>query len=213
MKNIRRNLASAIACVLMCAVFTTGCTTAQKQTTLQVVQKINTYAPAIVDGIDAAATTIATLDPAIGAVIMIGVTALDTLQVAFTATLSAYLANPNATTLTALQSAINALESNINTASLNALHITDPISQRLALAGLKTVLSLVTIVFSLISQTETVAQLDQLRMTDTIHLALLRPQMNEALLEAAVRDNGAPTLMPAKWSVDYAFNRASDAGF
>jgi hypothetical protein len=212
--RIQTSLRSSVAVLCLVGVLiTTGCTPAQKKTVYQIVQKINAYEPAVVAALESAAATIEALDPAIAPLLMIGVPAFNVLAKTFEAATTAYLASPNATTLQALQAVINTLQTGANTAAANALHIENPVHQALAIAGLKQLLSLVSIVFGLISATETTAQLQELASRQQIQLAALRPYMDEQTLEQAVRDEGAPRLLPASRAVDLAFDQATAAGF
>lgn len=190
-KRVFTNLMSCIAALLIVPILAlSGCTAGQKQTTLQVVTAINSYTPSIVAAADTVAATLAMLAPADAAAIAIGDTAFDTAAKLIQSLAASYIKAPDATILTQLQTAVNTLESQINTATLNAAGIKDAASQRLALAALKGILTAVTIVFGLISQTETTAMLIQLRNTDTIHLAQVRAYMDENQLQVAANDTG-----------------------
>jgi hypothetical protein len=185
-------LAVAAMCgsVLVSSCLVEGCTPAQKQTTLQVVTAINQHIPEVVAAADTVAATVELLDPASAALLSVGDATFDTLAKTLQVLTAAYIANPNASTLQQIQTAINTLESNINTATLNAVGIKDVESQRLAVAALHGLLTVVTIVFGMIAPTESVTMLYQLRSTGTIHLAQVRPYMDAGELAAAGKADG-----------------------
>ena len=191
MKNVFERItlsarsAMASVCLAACVMSFAGCTPAQKQTTLQVVTAINVHMPEVVAGADTVAATIAALAPSEAALIAVGDVAFDTAAKTLQALCASYIASPNATVLAQIQAAINTLESNINTATLNAVGIKNTVNQQLAIAALKGLLTVVTIVFGLIMPTESISQLRALRNTGTIQLAKTRPYMDEQELHAA----------------------------
>lgn len=190
--RINTNLMACVAmAVMLCVmIMTTGCTPAQKQTTMQIAVSVNAHLPSVVAAADTVAAVVASLDPASALIIQPADVAFDTLAKTVQALLTSYIANPTASVLQQIQTAINTLESTVNTAVLAAAGIKNSSSQALALAALKGLLTVVTIVFALISQTETVAMLKQLRDTNTIHLALMRPYMDKVVLDQAAADTG-----------------------
>jgi poly-gamma-glutamate capsule biosynthesis protein CapA/YwtB (metallophosphatase superfamily) len=195
-----------VAIVLCCAmVALTGCTPAQKQTTLQVITAVNARLPEVTAAADTVAATIAALAPADAALIAVCDTGFDTVAKTLQALTASYIANPSASTLAQIQAAINTLESTLNTATLNVVGIKDAASQKLALAALKGLLTVVTVVFAMIAPTESVAQLEALRETNTIHLARLRPYLDERELQQAAAESGV--------DLDKTFRQAEAFGF
>jgi hypothetical protein len=203
-----------IAAVMCCCMVALGCTPAQKQTTLEVITAINAKMPEITAAADTVAATVAALAPSEAALIAVGDVAFDTASKTLQALTASYLANPSATVLAQIQAAINTLESNINTATLNAVGIKNTVNQQLAIAALKGLLTVVTIAFGLISSTESVTQLQQLRETDTIHLAEMRQRklFDENKLRDEAVAQGSPRFM-ASFEVDRAFDGATAQGF
>jgi len=204
-QRIRTTGMSIVAAVMCCCLFTLGCTPAQKQTTLQIITEINAKLPEVTSAADTVAALVAGLAPGDAALIAIGDTAFDAAAKTLQALTTSYLANPSASTLTQIQTAINTLESNINTATLNAVGIKDKATEELAIAALKGLLTVVTVLFALISPTESVAQLERLRETDTIHLARVRKYMDQPELQQAASSAGV--------DLDATFNRAEAFGF
>lgn len=205
--NLRRSLQSLVAAVvlILCIPVFTGCTASQKQTTLQIITTVNSRLPEVVAAADTAAQVVASLDPASALLIEPADAAFDTLAKTLQALLTAYIANPSATALQQIQTAINTLESNVNTSVLAAAGIKNSASQALALAALKGLLTVVTIVFALISQTESVAMLEELRRTNTIHFAKVRKYMDENELQVAANETGM--------NLNASFHQAESFGF
>jgi hypothetical protein len=185
MKVLRRIVLtgqSAIASIALCAVMI-GCTAQQKQTTLQIVTEINTHIPEVVAAADTVAATVSALVPADAVIIGVSDVAFDTAAKTIQALTASYIANPTASVLAQIQTAITTLEGQINTATLNVVGIKNTATQSAVLAALKGLLTVVTVVFALISPTLTTAQLVDLRDSNTIHLARVRPYMDERELQ------------------------------
>ncbi len=214
--TVSRTRQSALAILLVASLFSvtlTGCTDQQKQTTVQVVTNINAQIPAVIAGADTVAATLTAILPADALIIGVSSTAFDTAAKLVQSLTTAYLANPNADTLTQLQTAVATLEASVNTATLNAVKITNPTSQALALAALKGLLTVVSIVFGMIQATMTKAQVSALAATNMIHLALMRKYMDERVLEQAANDY-LPRLpfTPVKVQVDGFFSYEAAVG-
>jgi hypothetical protein len=213
--KVRSNGMSIIALVMMTCISVlsvVGCTPAQKQTVLQIVTAINSHVPEVVAAAATVSATLAALTPADAMVIGVAIGAFDVLASSIQALTAAYIANPNATTLQQIQTAINTLEAQASTASLNALGIKDTVT----IAALKALLTAATIVFGLIAQTESVAMLDALRSTGIVHLALLRRKglLDEPVLAASVsKDYKTPWWLSNRAAVDYGIDQATEQGF
>jgi hypothetical protein len=204
LKGVQTHLGSSIALALICAVTLTGCTPAQQQTTLQIVTEINTHIPEVVAGAQTVAATISALVPADAAVIGVADTAFTTGADLLQALTASYLKNPTASVLAQIQAAITTLEGQINTATLNATGIKNVALQNTVLAALKGLLTVVTVVFGLLAPTLTTAQLVQLREKNTIHLAKLRPYMDQRVLQQEADAQGV--------DLNRAFRLATAAG-
>ena len=205
-QGVQTHLGASVAVALLCAVTitSTGCTPAQQQTTLQVVTEINTHIPEVVDGAATVAATLAALVPADAAIIGVADAAFTAGAATLKALTAAYIANPSATVLAQIQNAIATLEGQINTATLNAVGIKDTRLQNTVLAALKGLLTIVTVVFGVIAPTLSTAQLHQLRESGTIHLAKVRPYMDQQRLQQEADADGV--------DLNKAFRLATAAG-
>jgi hypothetical protein len=205
LQGVRTHLGASVAAVLICAIAMTGCTPAQQQTTVQVVTEINTHIPEVVAAAGTVAATVSALVPTDAAIIGIADTAFTAGATTLQALTAAYLKNPTASVLAQIQSAITTLESQINTATLNAVGIKDTVVENAVLAALKGLLTVVTVVFALIAPTLSTAQLMSIRESDTIHLAKLRPYMDQRVLQQEADAQGI--------DLNKAFRHATAAGF
>jgi hypothetical protein len=185
-----KTLASSTAILLIACLVMTGCTPAQQQTTLQVVTEINTHIPEVVAAAGTVAATVSALLPTDAAIIGVADTAFTAAAGTLQALTAAYIKNPTASVLAQIQTAITTLEATINTATLNATGIKDTTTQQIVLAALKGLLTVVTVVFALIAPTLTTAQLVDLRNQGTIHLARVRPYMDEQVLQREAKVRG-----------------------
>lgn len=192
-----------VALLLVCVMFLTGCTPQQKQTTLQVVTEINTHIPEVEAAADTVAATVAALIPADAPLVGVSDLAFDTAAKTLQSLTAAYVATPTASTLVQIQTAITTLEGQINTATLTVAGIKNVATQQAVLAALKGLLTVVTVVFALISPTLTTAQLEDLRNSRTTQLARVRRYMDERQLQAE---------LPGV-NVDRAFRQAEAFGF
>lgn len=207
-RTIRPHLATPVAALLLCALslpMLTGCTPSQQQTTLQVVAEINTHLPEVVAAAGTAAATVSALLPADAAIVGVADVAFTTGATTLEALTASYLKTPTASVFAQIQAAIATLEGQIDTATLNALGIKDQVLQNTVLAALKGLLTIVTVVFAAIAPTLSTAQLLSLRERNTIHLAKVRPYMNEQRLQQEAGLRGV--------DLDKAFRQAESAGF
>lgn len=189
--HIATTLRSSCAAALIAAtLLVTGCTPAQQQTTVQVVSRIDAYMPTVINAADTVAATVSMLLPADALLIQVSDTAFDTAAATLAALCKSYLANPSANVLAQIQTAIDTLQQQVSAATLKAVGIKDAQSQQLAIAALKGLLTAVSFVFGLISQTQTTAQLIQLRDENRIRLATIRPYLDEPQLRQLARADG-----------------------
>jgi hypothetical protein len=204
-RAMRVNSFVALLMLVLCVPMFTGCTPAQQQTTLQIVTAINGKIPEIVAGADTVAATIEMLAPSDAALIATCDVGFDTLAKSLQAMTAAYIANPSATTLQQIQSALNALIGSITTATLNVDGIKDPESLRLAKAALSQFSTAVTFAFALIAPTESHAALLELQRTHAIQVAVLRRNLDEPKLRRDLAAQGV--------DLDRAMAQAEAAGF
>jgi len=214
MDGLKGTMGAITAAIVISALLltTTGCSSQQKLTVTQVVQKVDAALPSIIAAATPVAAMIEQLNPADATAIGVKADAFVTLATQAKQLADAYLANPTTSALQQLQTAINTLQQNVSSATLNAVGIKDAESQakaKLILGGFAT---LVAIVFGAISTTQTQAQLKALADTHTINMAALRPYLDERRLQRATEDYGRPWYVPAYAAVDQAFQQAVNAG-
>lgn len=157
-----------------------GCS---KQQGTQVAQEIVTWTPALINAVDTIASTGALLlpaDAAIFAAVTAGFKSGAGLVVDYS---KAYLANPSASVLANLQTAVTTLEQDTNKALLEVAKITKPQSQQLALAAVNGFGTIVMTILGLVQSISTKAQLRMMQQQVTIQLATVRRLMDRQKLE------------------------------
>lgn len=141
-----QKLGAIMLCVLLLQLpFMTGC----NGTT--VAQNIVNWTPTIISAAETIDATVATLDPANAALILLAGTTFVAAAILVDNQAKTYQANPNATTLQQLQAQALAFQANVNTALLQAARITNPVSQQqitvainAAVTGISAILALIT---------------------------------------------------------------------
>ena len=208
MADICPRLTTPIAALLLCALclpMLTGCTPAQQQTTLQVVTEINTHIPEVVAAANTASSVVSELIPAEAPIVGLTDAAFDKAAAALQALTAQYIANPTASLFTQIQAAISTLEGQVQTAISNAsTSIKDAKILNAVKAALQGLLTVATVVFGLIAPTLSAAQVHELRERDTIHLARMRPYMDERVLRQEADAHGV--------DLDRSFRLATAAG-
>jgi hypothetical protein len=133
------------ALLLFATVPTVGCSG------VTVAQDIVNWTPTIISAAQTIDATVATLDPANAAVILLAGTTFTAAATLVEAQAKTYLANPTATALQQLQAQALAFQSNVSTALLQAARITNSASQQkitvainAAVTGISAILALIT---------------------------------------------------------------------
>ncbi len=125
---------------------TVGCTASG------VAQDIVNWTPTLQSAIATVDTTARILLPADAPIFAAATVGFDAGSNIVVALAKSYLANPNASVLVQLQAAIVTLQQQVNAGVLQAAHIVDPNSQRLALAALNGVATIVNTMLGLVQQ-------------------------------------------------------------
>lgn len=152
-----------------------GCT---KANGIKAAQDIVNWTPSLtsaVNTIDATASLILPADAVIFTAATAGFDAASALVVQYA---KAYLANPSASILVNLQTAIMTLEQNTNQALLQVAGIKDANSQKLALAAISGVATIVTTILALVQSVSSVAQLHQMSEMSTVKLSSVRQYLD-----------------------------------
>lgn len=166
----------ALCALLLSSTFATvGCS---KQTGINVAQEIVNWTPPLTNAANTITATLAMLDPVSAPIFAAATAGFDAAAQLVIQYAKAYLANPSASALTNLQTAITTLEQNVDAALLKAAGITDPHSQQLAIAAINGIGTVATTILALVQSVSTKAELRQMSDRSTIKLAQVRPLMD-----------------------------------
>src|SRR5580658_3323441 len=197
-----RRLQGIAAGLLVLVAGFTGCS---KQSGIAVAQQIGNWTPSITAAVNTIDATASLLLPAEAPVFVAATAGFDAVSLLVVQYAKAYLANPSASALTNLQTAITSLEQGVNTALLQSAGIKDVNSQKLALAAINGLGTIALTILGLIQSISTTAQIQQMQSQVKVTLARVRPYMDQQKLEEAARNNSV--------SVDGYFAMESSLGF
>jgi hypothetical protein len=182
MKNIATSkfVSTALLCVFMMG-FSSGCS---RTTATKVASDIVNWTPALTSAVAVVDSTAASLLPA-DAIIFTAVTAgFDAASTLVVAEAQAYLANPSATT---------ALQQNTSAALLNAIKISDPNSQRLALAAINGIALIANTILALVQSISSPAQLKAMSARTGIKFSTIRPLLDKKKMDNQAAKFGITT--------------------
>lgn len=194
--NLTQKLGALALCSLLAlSTLTTGCTSKS------VAQDIVNWTPTVVSTAQVVATTVAALDPASAAVIAGAVAGFDLAANTLSTQAQAYLANPNQTTLQAIQTQITTFQQQVNTALLQAAKIINPASQQKVLTDIQALAVGVNAILALVAsiqgntvqasaQAVKIAQVENL-MDHKLTVAMVAAHYGESEQVAAVRVEAA----------------------
>lgn len=160
--------------------------------------------------VDSAAALLAPADAPLFTAATVGFDAASNLLVAQA---RAYLANPSAGALGALQSQVVTFEQQVNAALLQAAKIVNPASQQHALAAIQAVGTVVSAILALVQSVSSKAQIARMAADSTIKYAAVRLWSNDTQSAAIVAAHYDEPLVLARIQVAQAEQQAVDAGF
>jgi hypothetical protein len=178
-----------------------------------VAQDIVNWTPALTSAVAVVNSTAALLTPAEASTLAAATTGFNAAVTLLTAQAKAYLANPTATALTQLQSAVVTLQQQVNTSLLTAAKITNPTSQQHVLSSINTVATIVAAILALVQSVSTKAQVAQMASQSPVKLAVVRPYLDERNSAAIVASHYGEPVALARVQVEQAETSAVRAGF
>ncbi|HVJ09284.1 MAG TPA: hypothetical protein VM554_12960 [Acidisarcina sp.] len=189
--NLQRRLQGwAAIALLLSATFVTvgsvGCTNAQVN---DVLTKIADEIPQAVALADSVGPVVAALDPAIAIPVGIAVAAVDAALPLLQSDIRAYLANPNASLLARIESAINNLLTQ-NTQALRAFGIKAQAAQQQALAMLGSLNAVLVVIDGFIQQVEPKRVIQANAASRAVKLAEIDRYLDHGILERAAVTQG-----------------------
>lgn len=159
-----------------------GCTQQQK---VNVAQEIVNWAPSLTSAVNAIAATGAVLQPQYAVAFGIATAGFDALSLGLQSAAKDYLANPSQTTLQLLQAEVVKFQQSVNTSLLQVAGIKDPASQRMALAAINALATVVNTILALVQSVSTKAQIAAMKAQVHVTLAQVRPYMDTQGMQMA----------------------------
>jgi hypothetical protein len=197
----------ALIALLLTAPFTVGCSGQS------VAQNIVNWTPTLQSAVATVNATAAVLDPAAAPIFAAATVGFDAASNALMAQAKAYLANPNASVLAQLQTAVVTFQQRVNVALLQAAKISNPASQQKALADLNVVATAVNAILSLVNSISSKVAVAQMAQQSTIKLAMVQPLLDEDKAAVLVANHYGEPVELAQMQVRQAEVYAYQAGF
>jgi hypothetical protein len=197
----------ALIALLLTAPFQAGCSGQS------VAQNIVNWTPTLQSAVATVNATAAVLDPAAAPIFSAATAGFDAASNVLVSQARAYLANPNASMLAQLQTAVVTFQQQVNASLLQAAKITNPASQQKALADLNVVATAVNAILSLVNSVSSKAAVARMAQQSTIKLASVEPLLDESNAAALVASHYGEPVESARMQVRQAEIFAHQAGF
>jgi hypothetical protein len=168
-----------VACILLLLTSMVGCSK------VSVAQEIVNWTPTIESQVEAVLAIAATIMPVDAPIFVLATAGLDGAAKLLTTVAQSYLANPNATTLGAVQDAIAALEGVVNNGLLQAARIVDPKTQKLVLLVFNGIGAAVNAVLSLVETISSKAAIARMALHQRVKLAQVSQLMIQTMMQNA----------------------------
>lgn len=178
-----------------------------------VAQEIVNWTPALQSAVATVDSTAALLAPADAPVFSAATAGFDAASEMLVAQAKAYLANPSASVLAQLQTAVAVFEQQVNASLLSAAKISNPNSQQHALNAINAVGTVAIAMLALVSSISSKAAVARMAAQSTIKLAAVRPYLDESKAAAIVAGHYDEPVELARVQVAQTELRASRAGF
>jgi hypothetical protein len=178
-----------------------------------VAQDIVNWTPALTSAVAVVNSTAALLAPADASTIAAATTGFDAAATLLTTQAKAYLANPTATALTQLQSAVVTLQQQVNVSLLAAARITNPANQQHVLSSINTVATIVAAILALVQSVSSKTQVAQMAAQSPVKLATVRPYLYASTAAATIANHYGEPVTLARIQVEQAETSAVRAGF
>lgn len=199
-----------VSVLLMGTMPVIGCTQAQK---ISVAQEIVTWTPSVVSAAETVGATISLLQPQYAVLIAASTAGFDALAKGLQVAANDYLANPNQTTLALLQTEVVKFQQNVNISLLQVAQIKDANSQRMALAAINALATVVNTIMGLVQSVSTKAQVAAMASQVHVTLAQVRPYLDEPGMERASTRVAGDLALSRVPTLDQFFAFEARAGF
>jgi hypothetical protein len=203
-----QKLGAIMLCMVLASCsFQTGCSAKTAA------QDIVNWTPTLQSAVAAVDATASVLAPQGAAIFAAATVGFDAASNVIAAQAKAYLANPNATLLSELQTAVSTFQQSVNAAVLQAAKITDPASQQKALADIGAVGTIVNTILSVIVSVSGKAAVAQMASRSTIKLAQVQPYLNRQYGLSLLQSHYAESLNAAQLQLSAGTQQLQLAGF
>jgi hypothetical protein len=187
-----------------------GCTQQQK---VNVAQEIVNWTPSVVSAANTVGATVELLAPQYALIIAPATTGFDLLAAGLETAARDYLANPNQTTLAFLQNEVISLQQNVNTSILQVAQIKDPASQKLALAAINALATVVNTILGMVQSISTKTQVAAMAAKVHVTLAQVRPYLDQQGMQASALRVSRDLALNHMPSMNEFFTAEAQAGF
>jgi hypothetical protein len=178
-----------------------------------VAQNIVNWTPTLESAVATVDTTAALLDSPDAAIFSAATAGFDAAASVLVAQAKAYLANPTATVLAQLQTAVVTFQQQVNASLLAAAKITNTASQAHALNAINAVAMAVLAILALVQSVSSKTEVARMASAARIKLAEVRPSLNESKAVAMVASHYGEPVEVARAQVEQAEMNAAMAGF
>ena len=201
----RRTSTKLLGALMLCVVLIAGTLPMAGCSGATVAQDIVNWTPAL----QSAASTVASIDP----VLLPEAAAFVALSSAVDAEAKAYLANPGASLLAQLQTAIVTAQQQANASLLTAAKIVDQTTQKHVLAAIGTYATIINTLLSLIGSISSKTAGAAMASASTIKLASVEPYLNRTRAVSMLSDHYRESMTIASAQADLNEAALARAGF
>jgi hypothetical protein len=197
----------ALIALLLPLPFIEGCSETK------VAQDIVNWTPRLQSAVATIDTTAAILVPADAAIFAAATVGFDAASNLVVAEAKAYQANPSATILAQLQTAVTTLQQQVSTAVLSAAKITNVTSQQHALAALNVVATVVNTILSLVASISSKGAVAAMATASTVKLASVTPYLDQRHAATIIAIHYGETTGMGAVQLQAALEQGTRAGF
>jgi len=178
-----------------------------------VAQNIVNWTPTLESAVATVNSTATMLDPKDAPIFAAATAGFDAASNELVAQAKAYLANPNASVLVQLQTAVVTFQQRVNASLLQVARITNPASQQHVLNAINAVATVVTAMLALVTSISSKAAVARMASQSTIKLAAVQPYLNKNKAAFMVASHYNEPVSLATMQVAQVEVNAAQAGF
>lgn len=179
----------------------------------RVAQNIVNWTPTLESAVATVNSTATMLDPKDAPIFAAATAGFDAASNELVVQAKAYLANPNASVLAQLQTAVVTFQQRVNASLLQVARITNPASQQHVLNAINAVATVVTAMLALVTSISSKAAVARMASQSTIKLAAVQPYLNKNKAALMVASHYNEPVSLATMQVAQVEVNAAQAGF